>query len=1062
MTDSEHEDLERLIRDSRWMRGLARRLVRDADVADDVVQDALVVAIEDRARVRGGLSNFVAGVIKRIASGARRADERRARREAATPPSGSGDGDVAELAARLEAQREVAAFLLALDEPYRATLLLRYVEDVKPSAIASRQGVPVATVNSRLARGLASLRQRLDRAHGGSEPWVRTLSPFVVPHSVFGTLTIGVTILSMKQKLAALTAVLVLCAGATWWVGSREDSEEDETRSIVEAPVLEDRSSEPPVVAATQDPPRERRVVSPPTPAQSVDPPPAGRILRVIAAEDRAPLADAIVGIARHDGDMVEVDAFAQFHALAGVSSSIDDVMLASPFTLRTDADGIVKIPVDSTLALFIAAGNRSGTFEIRAGSAPVDVAVAVADTVKVTVLDAAGVPVAGVPVGIVSRSPNSPQTIPLVGLVTGHDGRAALPLSLNQDIAREKDRDLVVTLLIPLSERVERIVRRSGDEVELVIPPTASLECRVRDAAGNDIEDGALVLLGSPDENGRFSSEFVGSIVRDGRAEFRFVGPGLELAAKVHRRGASPSGARVSASPDATVRSPARTGERGSFEIVLPTTRPITLRGRMVDPSGDPWRGEMFVWTREGAEPFAVNSDSKGRFRTVIDRAEETRDSLRFTIAPLQPNTGRTPTQVEVALESHTEIDLGDVALHGAPVIAAGAVRDTAGSAVPDARIVLVAKDDSQPGGWRSVGFTGRLPRTDGKGRFEFRGAEFEPNCFLAVTRRGAIEGEPVPCRPSRDLLIVVPAFGAIRGRVVLDAGLRVDRISPWAWNEAQGPAVLGVGSHWKGARLESDGSFCIPDLDAGSYTVAFSCSMFDSAPWLVSGVVVGRGDSNDPRLAAVDLRGRYHVLDLDVDDANGDAVRALAFLNADGVRRMQLGDTSRSLVWPSYLAATELVIEAEGYGRAIIERPTSLGPSARIVLEKGLEVVIGWPATESLPISPVVAVARLVPKDLDSNSPDQRTRRESFENGPNRARFGDDRIARLRVPAPGDYALEVYLEHDRDGYVDRAWVIEPRTPQVVSVVGSGAEFSVNAPAAAFEAALAKIESKH
>lgn len=1062
MTDSEHEDLDRLIRDSRWMRGLARRLVRDADVANDVLQDAWIVAIEQRARVRGGMSNFLAGVIKRLASGARRSTERRERREAATPPRESGDGDVAELAARLEAQREVAAFLLALAEPYRATLLLRYVEDWKPAAIASRQGVPVATVNSRLARGLALLRDRLDRSHGGREPWVRTLSPFVVPHSVFGTLTIGVTMMSMQQKLAALAAALVLCAGATWWVGSREDSEEDETRSIVEAPVLEDESPEPLVVAATQDHPRERRVVPPPTSAQSVDPPPAGRILRVIAAEDRAPIADAIVGVARHDGDMVEVDAFAQYHALAGVNSSIDDVMLASPSTLRTDEHGIVKVPVDSTLDLFIAAGNRSGTFEIRAGSAPVDVAIAVADTVNVTVRDAAGVPVAGVPVGIVSRSPNSPQAIPLVGLVTGHDGRVALPLSLNPDIAREKARDLVATLLIPLSERVERIVRRSGDEVELVIPPTASLECRVRDAAGNDVDDGALVLLGRPDESGRFSSEFVGAIVRDGRAEFPFVGPGLELVAKVHRRGASPSGARVSASPDATVHSPARTGERGFFEIVLPTTRPITLRGRMVDPSGDPWRGEMFVWTREGAEPFAVNSDSRGRFRTVIDRTEETRDSLRFTVAPLQPNTGKSPTQVEFALESRSEIDVGDVAVHGAPVLAAGAVRDTAGSAVRDARIVLVAKDDSQPGGWRSVGYTGRLPRTDEKGRFEFRGAEFEPNGFLAVTRNGSIEGEPVPCRPSRDLLIIVPAFGAIRGRVVLDAGLWADRFTPWAWNEAHGVAVLGVGPHWKGARLESDGSFCIPDLDAGSYTVVFRCSIFDSAPWRVSGVVVGSGDTHDPRLAAVDLRGRYHVLDLDVDDASGDAVSAKAFLYADGVRRMQLGDTSRSLVWPSYLAATELVIEAEGYGSALIERPTSLGPKARIVLEKGLEVVIGWPATESLPTSPVFAVARLVPKDLDSNSPAERTRRESFENGPNRAPFGADRSARLRVPAPGDYALEVFLELRRDGSVDRAWVIEPRTPQVVSVVGPGAEFNVNAPAAAFEAARAKIESKH
>jgi hypothetical protein len=46
-------------------------------------------------------------------------------------------------------------------------LLYRYYEDMTPAEIAARQGIPVETVRTRLKRGLARLRDTLDRRHGG-------------------------------------------------------------------------------------------------------------------------------------------------------------------------------------------------------------------------------------------------------------------------------------------------------------------------------------------------------------------------------------------------------------------------------------------------------------------------------------------------------------------------------------------------------------------------------------------------------------------------------------------------------------------------------------------------------------------------------------------------------------------------------------------------------------------------------------------------------------------------------------------------------------------------------
>jgi carboxypeptidase family protein/sigma-70-like protein len=51
--------------------------------------------------------------------------------------------------------------VLALDEPYRSTLVLRFFEEQPADAIARAVGVPVETVRTRVKRGLAQLRAKL-------------------------------------------------------------------------------------------------------------------------------------------------------------------------------------------------------------------------------------------------------------------------------------------------------------------------------------------------------------------------------------------------------------------------------------------------------------------------------------------------------------------------------------------------------------------------------------------------------------------------------------------------------------------------------------------------------------------------------------------------------------------------------------------------------------------------------------------------------------------------------------------------------------------------------------
>ena len=49
-----------------------------------------------------------------------------------------------------------------LSEPFRTTLLLRYYEGLAPNEIATRLGVPSATIRKRNQLALDKLRKRLD------------------------------------------------------------------------------------------------------------------------------------------------------------------------------------------------------------------------------------------------------------------------------------------------------------------------------------------------------------------------------------------------------------------------------------------------------------------------------------------------------------------------------------------------------------------------------------------------------------------------------------------------------------------------------------------------------------------------------------------------------------------------------------------------------------------------------------------------------------------------------------------------------------------------------------
>lgn len=157
---------EELLSHAGWIRGLARRLVADAFTADDVTQDTLLAALEHPPSADRPLRPWLARVLANVVRMRRRGEGRRATHEKRSA-RGEALPSPEELAERVGLERQVVDAVMALPEPYRATVLLRYFEGLSSAEIARRQGIPAATIRWRLQRGLAALRVELDRDFGG-------------------------------------------------------------------------------------------------------------------------------------------------------------------------------------------------------------------------------------------------------------------------------------------------------------------------------------------------------------------------------------------------------------------------------------------------------------------------------------------------------------------------------------------------------------------------------------------------------------------------------------------------------------------------------------------------------------------------------------------------------------------------------------------------------------------------------------------------------------------------------------------------------------------------------
>ncbi len=218
-------DADLILQHSGFIRSLARGLLRDESLVDDVVQETLIKALEKGPRNKGALPAWLRTVTRNIAYKTYRGTaRRRAREEEAAQPEGLAA--TVDIVARGEALENLTSSVMDLPESAREVVFLRYYEGLSHAEIGAQLGLASGAVRMRLHRAQKLLQDRLDRKSDGDRAaWMSGLAGLagVGLKDIGGGLspTSGVAPAGSAVMAVAATTMLCLGVGTIFWLGTR-------------------------------------------------------------------------------------------------------------------------------------------------------------------------------------------------------------------------------------------------------------------------------------------------------------------------------------------------------------------------------------------------------------------------------------------------------------------------------------------------------------------------------------------------------------------------------------------------------------------------------------------------------------------------------------------------------------------------------------------------------------------------------------------------------------------------------------------------------------------------
>lgn len=868
-TSSDRPALDELLAQAGWMRTLARSLVADPQAAEDVVQDAWVVALAKRAAVRTDVASWLRSVVRNLAL---RRNDREGRRPAIERGAARADEDgdpaleLLGVVERMELQRWLAQALLELSEPARSAVILRHVDGLDPAEIARRLGCSREAARQRIARGLAELRRRLDARHGRREAWCLVLAPWThAPRPLPFSWTTGGILMGSKALLASLVA---LTAVAVLWFALGRGAAPGRARAALGAALptaqLERVPSARPEESEleTSEPMREALASAPVAAAAPLETPPENPLFARLAGRvvdgAGAPLAGAEV-VARRP----EVGHF----------SVLDLELRKNPRTTAravTGADGRFAFELERGIPLELAVTARGFCDERLQGCYAGQELEVVLDQGlrvhgRVTRL-ADGGPIADARVRVfrLGRAGNERTT------TSAADGRFELRTTFREDAVLE---------VIPLRER-------SSEWIRLVFDATGSAEANVALADGIEVRGRVVAAdTGAPIAGAEIAESwtFRRHVTTDARGEYVLPGFGSGGRQELFARAAGfGRGQRASLPPAVD----------GVLRIDFELARGHAARGRVLDAARVPLVGAYVAAVASEFGPEGQETDWVSGRTDFAGRFELTGLSPAVRHALVASADGHATHVFDFPAEelAEPELELGDFVL-GPAALLAGTVADEGGAPLADVEVVLEGANLDRgrlrptsgldhAGDWYVASREGR---TDAHGRFAFGSlpagefrlyarADGRPDSAeLAVTLS---EGEL-----RDDCALLYPHGEAIRGTLVDAEGHGLAGVYVSA--ELSAARAGAVGKHRPEAQVQTgpDGGFELLGLPPGTWSLDFQpydLAGDPDAPWLSTSlagvesggeplrVVLPRGASIQGRLldaAGAALVGYYVI---------------------------------------------------------------------------------------------------------------------------------------------------------------------------------------------------------
>lgn len=951
-------DPDRLATSRETWSALARALVEDASVPANRRADVWLAARRAPPNEAHRVGAWIGVVLRNLGRQDRRDDKRRQARErkGATPEA---TPSTAEVIAEEEARRKLVAAVLALEEPHKKLLLLRYWEGLDPVAIGRTLGHPTSTIRDRLARAEVKLRESLDRQHGDRATWRAMLLPLSATSAIPAVVTLsGVFFMSTKFIAAAAACVGVFVA---LWSTLRSDPLVTRGTPAGEVAVALDGPSikASPSAAATnvETLAATREVAEDSSPAPDIATRPR---LRVVDRKTGDALGGANVWFTHARAEprtTIERDAY---YAVAGIDFAGESIR--EGVLVIADAEGEVEIPpFGEYLGITARAPSRFGVSGAAEGH-PLPTRIELDVVSDLTV---------------VTRALDPSQ----------QGSTAELPIAIGRFLssygwAFELDRRRTDGRGIALFEDVQYLLRHDSPEsrivvfpafpcvdpllvdlprdpypktpLELSIPAYGFAEIVVTDANGSPL---AAPMIAGFDVSPRHEQATLGGNelalwvdLDQGRVRIP-VGVGTKVGVALFFVDDSRDPLRFD------FMGPREANESVVHTITAGAIRPRLL-GRVVDEADEPIAGRLLRasvdlpgrgWPEIGRDlmdGFSFRTKADGQFVIPVtnELIEKLPAELLFTTHwnYRGSNLGE-EFRARVLIEkdgigARGDTSLGTIVLKRDAMACRGVVVDADGLPVVGASIaILYEAADGKHFSERSIA------TTDAAGRFEVRRTIASGSAMLSVKCDGFLTGPSPEFAPGvEDLEIVLHRTASVRGRVLLPTGADPSRFVVGF----RGGAVLQWNDVWpmepKSAPLDSEGRFEFDRLDSGTlrvgvYVCAGPFSETHGPPLLeIDDLVAKRGlEVVDSRLGSIDLRASIREMEFTVTDGTGSPIagarveavaefllqqRLETVTDGAGLARLVLGITpQRIAITRDGYRSHEVLVGADDGGRAV-----------------------------------------------------------------------------------------------------------------------------------------------